>query len=414
MAGRAVTSQSTWACCLLFVLLLFSMKVFEIDRQVLLDGPLLGEDGLSSPSTVGNLNRIAIPSLFVCALLLFLSAEHARRQLIRRPGVPLFLVVTALVFMASIAVSDHPMISVRRTVSQLLFLTSALMLVLVIDNRRQLYLTIGLAFATVLAIDLALMGLLGTGFNRSGEFMGYHMNKNVAGNQYGLATMVFLYLAVARRNALLLLLALVGGVLLILSSSRTSYGSVAIFLVLSVMFRFSIARGMVLIATLIGALAASLVFSVGGNDPEIFTGRGELWNFLSGPVWERALLGHGYGAFWDVGPASRNLTEGDGFIQYLNTGHNGFIDLMLGTGLLGLTTFVFVLVAIAVMLALLDSRYFLAHYVFIAFLLSNVTETYLLYHQNVMWLMFVLLMAAAYVDGRRSRRNGHRSAHRAP
>ena len=95
--------------------------------------------------------------------------------------------------------------------------------------------------------------------------------------------------------------------------------------------------------------------------------------------------------------------EGLGFIQELNTGHNGFIDIMLGTGLTGLTVVVLLFVLVAWLLLKLDSRFFLAHYIFIAFLISNVTESYLFYFQNIMWTMFVLLIAVAYVNGRSKR-----------
>ena len=395
-------SRSRTAYVLLFALLLYSMQVFEIDPRMLLQGASGGagstDDLLDAYSSSSRLNQLFVPAMFVASGLLFVLSEHPRRLLARCPGVTLFLLATALLMLASVAVSEHTAITIKRAASHWMFMASAMLLVLSTAEERQLHLTVGLAFAVALSIDVFLAVTSFQGFSDELGFVGYLGNKNLTGNQYGIATMVFLYLALSRRSVLFGLLMLPSAALLLVSESKTSMGTVAIFLVLLVGYRWVQARRLIVFATLFACVGYSLYLSLGGNDPDMITQRGEIWNFLSQFVWERPLLGYGFSSFWAVGDQSFNLTMGSGFLQRINTGHNGYIDLILGTGIVGLTVVGLFAVAAAALLANLGPRHFLVHYIFIAFLIANVTESFLMYYQNIMWLLVIVFVTATYVE----------------
>jgi exopolysaccharide production protein ExoQ len=90
------------------------------------------------------------------------------------------------------------------------------------------------------------------------------------------------------------------------------------------------------------SLAPADVLSVFGKDASL-TGRVPLWSSLAVSIAQRPLLGYGYGAFW-VNSNPEMLR-----IWSLNTwqppnAHNGFIDLILDLGLVGLALAVLMLV----------------------------------------------------------------------
>ena len=71
-----------------------------------------------------------------------------------------------------------------------------------------------------------------------------------------------------------------------------------------------------------------------------FTGRDELWSFAYNRATDRFWLGHGYGAFWDVGLVNDPLTKlepgtwlGDVDKGIINQAHNGYLELWLHIGL---------------------------------------------------------------------------------
>jgi O-antigen ligase len=86
-----------------------------------------------------------------------------------------------------------------------------------------------------------------------------------------------------------------------------------------------------------------------------FTGRDELWAFALRAAQERFWLGHGYGAFWDVGLAADPLQRlepgtwlGDVEIGTINQAHNGYLELWLHVGLPAIIVATLIVVAGAI------------------------------------------------------------------
>ena len=95
--------------------------------------------------------------------------------------------------------------------------------------------------------------------------------------------------------------------------------------------------------TLALAAVAALAFAMAptwlalvGRDVTL-TRRTEIWALLVRPLAEHPWLGHGAGAFWHVAAASRDVARSLHFDPFL--AHNGFLDLALELGVVGLATF---------------------------------------------------------------------------
>jgi O-antigen ligase len=122
-------------------------------------------------------------------------------------------------------------------------------------------------------------------------------------------------------------------------------------------------------------------------------------------------LGYGYGAFWAGGWSGESAHVSLWVSRFANDpvvvhAHNGFLDLLLDLGLLGLATF-----ALGFSLATLRAVYWvratrtaagLWPLVYLTFiLLYNFTESSILQHNNVFWILYVtvsMLTAARFSD----------------
>jgi len=113
-------------------------------------------------------------------------------------------------------------------------------------------------------------------------------------------------------------------------------------------------------------------------------------------------LGYGYGAFW-----LKDNSESSTIIQTVQwnapNAHNGFLDLWLGLGLLGLLVFLigFVVNLLrAIYLIRLDETYvnmwLLIYITFIIF--SNLTETTLLEQNSLEWILYVAVVFSSKIS----------------
>jgi O-antigen ligase len=83
---------------------------------------------------------------------------------------------------------------------------------------------------------------------------------------------------------------------------------------------------------LIGNLGSSDTLAILGRD-STFTGRTVLWNAILPVAFQHSLLGVGYGSFWINPPISYSLSV------MVNESHNGYLDVFVELGLLGLFLF---------------------------------------------------------------------------
>jgi O-antigen ligase len=137
-----------------------------------------------------------------------------------------------------------------------------------------------------------------------------------------------------------------------------------------------------------------------GKDPSL-TGRTEIWDSLLRKVADRPWTGYGYGAFWgrigESAPADWVRKE-TGWI--VPSAHNGWIDLLVQLGWPGTLMVGGLLAGTAVNAVLRSSGSgvregwwalgFLA-----AFVVLSLSESILMAHQGLPWVLFVALLTRA-------------------
>ncbi len=189
----------------------------------------------------------------------------------------------------------------------------------------------------------------------AGAWKGFYANKNEFSGSMLWALVVFYLLSFKNTNRIVARLARVGlflcPMLVILSTSKTA-------LVLFIFWYFSITmwqryrwQGGKTILALDLATLSSFVFIGGiisnwvalvsglGKDPTM-SGRTDIWVAVVDQINQKPFFGYGFSAFWTkANPAAQHIgdTLFPGFYTYHS--HNGFLDILLDSGWLGLGLF---------------------------------------------------------------------------
>jgi O-antigen ligase len=140
-----------------------------------------------------------------------------------------------------------------------------------------------------------------------------------------------------------------------------------------------------------------LIFGLLNRDANL-TGRLPLWNYLiEKAVIQKPFLGHGLGAIWDIQEFRRQATLSLGWSFVITNGHNGFMDILLGLGIVGL--------ALAVLLLTLafyrTGKYFVTDstvanmlplVIVMYFLLSNLSISFFVGIESFHWALLITAM----------------------
>jgi O-antigen ligase len=155
----------------------------------------------------------------------------------------------------------------------------------------------------------------------------------------------------------------------------------------------------ILIAGLI-FLAPQVLVEIIGRDLTL-TGRTDIWESLNRAIDQRPWLGYGFGAFWVDEHGPRFWVQRDVAWNVIGA-HNGWLEIMLAVGRLGL---ILVLIQLTVMIVRaarfgLDPIAGVYPPVLLAMtLVYSFSESYLL-AQNVFWLLYVIVAAKLAVAAR--------------
>lgn len=241
-----------------------------------------------------------------------------------------------------------------------------------------------------------------------GAWQGLFWEKNRLGGvmEIGIVTMLLMLPSTRGRYRIYLWCSVVLCAVL-LGGSRSATPIVALLFVLlclSVMFRLrrkKIGFAVTLVGSALVALAVCAhlvgygpedVLLLLGRDPTL-TGRTEIWSYVIRYIEQKPVLGWGYQVFWEVdGPVRRYLMKDLGWEPV--SAHNGFLEIALQFGLVGLAVFMaFLVEALRRTLRLfnssderLDAWPLLA---VISLIVMNVADPTFAVYNELRWVVFV-------------------------
>jgi len=181
-----------------------------------------------------------------------------------------------------------------------------------------------------------------------GAWRGVIPHKNIAGAVMIHASLFFFHHAISRRKALDFLFFFLAAVFLVFTKSKTSISWFLIVLVAGLGYRFVMLYGLRPFFNVATAFVAFwiAVFTWAEwdlvmrffSDPENLSGRIGIWESVMPFIETHPILGSGYGSFWAIGYSSpiyeTAVTE---FVTQIGHSHSGYIEVLLTTGLVGLT-----------------------------------------------------------------------------
>lgn len=260
----------------------------------------------------------------------------------------------------SFAWASHPDLVLRRAFAFTLVYATLLVVAAAAHRVEDLLWPLVLVFALIVLLScFAWLALPAVSWSEIGE-TGIFDNKNTAGSMAMLAIVLLNGAVLAARSrgtrAALALVALAAWAFLLATRSKTSLGVAALMTLLGpTLYLVAGARPAVRLAVLLAAIAGGLVVLVtasgaGFDDRDLrlllfgdltFTGRTEIWEHIVLEIARRPWLGHGFGSFWDTGALLNPILSAPPTAwfmdaQLINTAHNGFLDVGLQNGLIGL------------------------------------------------------------------------------
>jgi exopolysaccharide production protein ExoQ len=339
---------------------------------------------------------------YIIIFLLMLKRWRAVMQAAAR-GALLWVLIGMVGF--SVLWSDFPSDTVRQTIAVVGTTLIGLYLAARYTMKEQLWLlawTFGII--TILSILFSL-GLPSSG--RSGSFwLGIYHQKNLLGRIMLLSAIVFLLMvwSVRKRRWVPWLFFGLSLMLLVLSGSKTSLALLFTLIALlpfytAMRLNYKLAVPAVLAQVFVGGAifvvmltAAEAVVGAFGKDLT-FTGRTDLWGYALDMIELRPWLGYGFGGFWQGwdGPSAYIWKVEPWLPEHP---HNGFLNLWLNLGLVGLLVFALgYFVALgrgAKLVSLTRTPEYLFPMAYLMFLvLYNLSESVLLLQNTLFWILYV-------------------------
>jgi exopolysaccharide production protein ExoQ len=212
-----------------------------------------------------------------------------------------------------------------------------------------------LRFAAVLSVTIVILGHGVIASNGGESVRGVFNHKNRLGAAMALALLVEWYIPEQARWLKVIKSISLGLVasLLLYSNSMTSVVTVAVTLLIMWAFRTIYHRYKLLVPVLFpillfaGLLFGAMGVSVGsltesmGRSSDL-TGRTELWGSIATMILDRPILGFGFSGFWEGASTEASVVENNiGWSPSYS--HNGYLEITLSLGLVGLFLFLWIL-----------------------------------------------------------------------
>jgi len=310
----------------------------------------------------GDINIAASKSNFFNQLfwlcLLSLALLASLKRLHKLPAVLLHPVVLAIfAYLAisafSVVWSPVPGIAFRRLVLQSILVICFVLSIGLGDSREAMLNRMLVLIVLSVAINcIAVLVIPPTPIG----YAGIYPQKNGLGAVMAFAVLFTIYGVSVKTGlirALLILVLALALALLFISQSKTSLGLTlvipfVVYIFVALAFHLQInAYALILLLTSTGLLLAAFLSAVSGFgfdelsmalfEDTTFTGRTVIWSFVLDVISRSWLVGQGYSSFWGVGVDSIVFREAPSFVSLLLQAHNGYLDVLVETGAVGLS-----------------------------------------------------------------------------
>jgi len=390
---------------------LIAFPLLEFINKPSMEAVLSGADARPEP-------RVFWPIMAATSVLL---AIKYRSRLAKLTWPPHILALFACVGLAGASVlwAYRPESSFIRFVQQFIIIISIVLPTLLAartsDIMRALFLCF--AFACILNMFFVLGGTATIVINAGshGSYRdylgspGYFSFKNYLGECATVTFLLSLYEILCRgvRRVLGVIVALIAIFLVFSSDSKTALGLALIAPVLAVLTVSArriagISPAVILLSIPLCYIALSsvthynmdlLAFKLYGDGT--FTGRTIIWNFVQYEIKFRPILGWGYESFWLV-PGSPS-SEAPGWVKMMPNAHNGYYDMTLEMGYLGLACLVVFITATLHAIGRVADRdpakAWLVLSVVLFIIIYNGLETLWMHGFEFLWVVFVIVAA---------------------
>lgn len=351
----------------------------------------------------------ALGVVYFIVFLLFLRHFRQAMSVVKRSKPLILMVLLALV---SAAWAENPGLAIRRSAALLGTTLVGVMLAarFTLEERLRLLSLVLRALAVVSLIYSVFIPSYGISNDlvHPGAWIGVFNSKNGLGAYIGVACIIDTYRPMKMRwrffwFALYFLLLIKCGSATPLAGVVATWIVVAAFDWLRRKHHLSARAITIAIAGSIGCcamagLGSGLVQAIMGRSADL-SGRTQLWQALIPVLFQRPLLGYGYGAFW-AGGSEEYYSVASQITWQPMYAHNGFLEIIVSLGLVGFVlACLFLIQAAPFALRQADERQTIEGLFPLAFLIfeviRNVTEVTILYHNNLEWAIFVATMLGA-------------------
>lgn len=314
-----------------------------------------------------------------------------------------------LLSVASIAWSSEPKLTTTRSIALLGTTLFGMYFATRYSLKEQLQLMtwmlgVAIVLSLLFAVGLPKYGLMGN--KHSGALRGIYTHKNVLGKMIVLGGVTFVISALANQKYRSIIWSIFGLCLVCLLMTRSSSSMINFTNLLIIFLTLRSFRSPIIaipsILSGISFISISLYLFIQSNLANLLaligkdatlTGRGDLWPLVWDKIWERPWLGYGFSGFWQgLNGESASVWYASGWTP--PNSHNGFLDIWLDLGLLGVMIFV-----ISFVILLFKSlRYirvtntvegFWPAICLFYLIMINLTETSLLVQNNMFWILYV-------------------------
>jgi exopolysaccharide production protein ExoQ len=362
------------------------------------------------------LRYLWLPFYGIVALGLIAAGKDAWRAMLSAP----WLLLLAVMAIASAAWSIDPELSFRRGIAVLATTLLGVYLAARYDWLTALRLLAGVWLALMLASLIA--GIVTPGFGRMqeihpGAWSGGWWEKNQLGGHAARSSFLFAFLAWrddAYRKTWIVA-TLISLALVVFSTSATALLGVLVgFATLAAAWWMLKGRRWSLflmwsgvsvtgLAILVYVAAPGLLLGLIGRDATL-TGRTDIWAELLSAISQKPVLGYGYLAFWAPDSEPRYWL-GRSVDWNAPSGHNGWLDLAISLGLVGVAIYLIDVIASAwraAKLSLTSPAGVFAIGFLAQFMLFAMSESILLAQNSILWAMYAFVSCKLALEARKT------------